>query len=185
VSEMSNMNGNTRKKLYITCVQRNGNTCQKCGISDDKKQLIIDHIDNNNYNNSLENLQLLCRRCNYLKNPRRPFDECVSECSDFESSIKINQTKEHEFRQWAYEELDSKRSILKREFINRGAEVVKISPVTAKRYLDKMCSKAGILKICNGCVQFDEEHPLFRGLIDEYDGLRLRNTENQEQKTEN
>jgi len=73
------MNGPTRKKLYTRIAERDGEFCQKCEKLSSEGQIIVDHIDNNNSNNSFENLQLLCRSCNYKKNPRRPVDECVSE----------------------------------------------------------------------------------------------------------
>ncbi len=76
---MSNMNGITRKKLYPIIVSRDGEYCKCCGVLSTEQQLVIDHKDNDNSNNGLLNLQLLCRTCNYLKNPRQPLDN-VSEC---------------------------------------------------------------------------------------------------------
>jgi len=59
--------------------ERDGEFCRKCEKLPSEGQLIIDHIDNNNDNNSFDNYQLLCRSCNYKKNPSRPLDQCVSE----------------------------------------------------------------------------------------------------------
>ena len=39
--------------------------CKNCGINN-KKVLIIHHIDHNRKNNSIENLIWLCRNCHYL-----------------------------------------------------------------------------------------------------------------------
>jgi len=65
---MSNMNGVTRKKLFPLIATRDGEYCRCCGALPDERQLVIDHKDNDNSNNNLTNLQLLCRTCNYLKN---------------------------------------------------------------------------------------------------------------------
>jgi len=76
---MSKMSGPMRKKLYRIVAERDEEYCRCCGKLPNEAQLVLDHKDNNNSNNYHENLQLLCRSCNYLKNPRRePVDLCVS-----------------------------------------------------------------------------------------------------------
>ena len=67
---MSNMNSRTRQITYEYLKLRDGEYCRICGVSDEDKLLMVDHIDNDNSNNTPKNLQLLCRRCNYNKNPR-------------------------------------------------------------------------------------------------------------------
>ncbi len=84
------MNGIMRKKLYRIIAERDGEYCKCCGKLPSEGQLVIDHRDNNEKNNDLANLQLLCRSCNYLKNPRRPVDECVSENEI--SELQVNKT---------------------------------------------------------------------------------------------
>ena len=148
---MSRMNGPTRIKLYKTIVKRDGEYCRCCGALAEERQLVLDHKDNNNKNNNLLNLQFLCRSCNYLKNPRRPVDECVSEYeSGSQTEIQISRTKEPEFRKFVFHELNEFGKVSENDVINAGAEDVGISPVTAKRYLDKMCSSRGIcMRITN------------------------------------
>ena len=68
---MSNMNSRTRQISYEYLKLRDGEYCRICGVSDENKLLIVDHIDNDTSNNTPKNLQLLCRRCNYNKNPRQ------------------------------------------------------------------------------------------------------------------
>jgi len=51
------MNGPTRKKLYAHIAERDGEFCQKCEKLSSEGQIIVDHMDNNNSNNSFENLQ--------------------------------------------------------------------------------------------------------------------------------
>ena len=155
------MNGNARKKMYRLLVQGYGPFCRSCGHSDEEYQLVIDHIDNDNTNNSCNNLQLLCRRCNYLKNPRRPDDLCVSDERDPAHPImRVKNDKEHQFREFIKEEITEKQSIPYRDLLNAGAEYMDISPVTAKRYLDKMCSSVGYLIKKKGNMQFNLDHPL-------------------------
>ena len=144
---MSKMNGPTRIKLYKTIVKRDGEYCRCCCALAKERQLVLDHKDNNNKNNDLLNLQFLCRSCNYLKNPRRPVDECVSEYeSGAQTEIQINQRKEPAFRKFVYHELNEYSEIKEHDLISAAAEDIGISPVTAKRYLDKMCSSRGLCK---------------------------------------
>jgi len=141
------MNGPTRKKLFQILVKRDGQYCKCCGGLATENTLVIDHKDNISANNDLSNLQILCRRCNYLKNPRRPVDMCVSEEeSPDQSELTVNRTKEPIFRKFVYHQINEGKPIPEQELINSGSEYSGISPVTAKRYLDKMCSSIGIFQ---------------------------------------
>lgn len=142
---VSRMNSVMRKKFYQVIADRDGEYCKGCGTLPSERPLVIDHRDNNNFNNLTENLQLLCRRCNYLKNPR-PVDKCVSEGESgnpVTSELEQNQKKEWKFRKYIYTRLEEQESISINEIILAGAEAIGISPVTARRYLDKMCSVEG------------------------------------------
>lgn len=144
---MSKMNGKTRKKLYRLIASRDGEFCKQCEKLSSQGQLVIDHINNNNCNNSLDNLQLLCRACNYKKNPRRPVDLCVSnDTNSKDDSISINRSTEPQFREFVYNELDNENQVLLDDLIASGAEFVGISVETAKRHLKKMLSKYGKLE---------------------------------------
>lgn len=147
---MSNMNGRTRKKLYQEIAGNSGEYCRMCGKLPWEGQLIVDHRNNDNRNNSLENLQLLCRSCNYLKNPRRPFDkECVNE-GGAEGETELQNSKKNEplFRKYVYQRLNENdnRPLPEKDLINGGAEHVGNSPVTCQRYMNKMCSLEGPLQ---------------------------------------
>ena len=139
---MSKMNGPTRKKLYKEMIVDEGEFCKNCNVLGKERQLVIDHKDNNNSNNHRENRQFLCRRCNYKKNPKRPVDECVSE--NEKSELQVNRTKEPQFRKFVAHEINERVRVPEHELINLGAEHIGMSPVTTKRYLDKMCSLFGI-----------------------------------------
>jgi len=140
------MNGPTRLKLYKLVADRDGEYCRCCGVLAWERQLIIDHIDNNSSNNNPENLQLLCRACNYLKNPRRPVDECVSECesADQTSELAVNRLKEPMFKQYVATRINESGQAPEEDLVNAGAERLDLSPVTTKRYLNKLCSSDGI-----------------------------------------
>ena len=104
-------------------------------------------------NNHPDNLQLLCRRCNYLKNPRlserEPFDMC--ECEPIQhvsfsyhtNEITINKEKEPLFRKYVEDTIDKNKEWEKEDLINSGSETVGVSIITAKRYFKKMCSSTG------------------------------------------
>ena len=161
---MSKMNGPTRKRFYLEMVEDEGEYCKKCGVSGKERQLVIDHKDNDNSNNRRENRQFLCRHCNYLKNPR-PVDECVNDCEESTpSEIQIKTTKEPLFRRFIYHELNEYGTVPEYDLINSGAEHADISPVTSKRYLNKMCSSVGLLirkKVVQTItIQYKDECPL-------------------------
>jgi len=148
------LNGYTRKKLYRVLSEGNGEACKECGKLPNQGQLVIDHKDNNNRNNGLTNLQLLCRSCNYKKNPRKlPLDQCVSVSESvmdgYVSEIDLNRRKEPLFREFVNQFVSEIKEVPQNEIVYSGAEEVEISPVTARRYLDKMCSGRGIFEKVN------------------------------------
>jgi len=138
------MNGITRKKIYSKLSSRDGEYCKGCGKLSSEGQLVIDHRDNNNRNNNSSNIQLLCRSCNYLKNPRRPVDLCVRNSESLETEIQINRTKEPQFKRYVGQRVNEEGKVPEFDLINSGAEILDISPETTKRYLNKMCSSAGV-----------------------------------------
>ena len=83
-----------------------------------------------------------------MKNPRGgPVDKCVSENeAPDQSELEINRLKEPAFRKFIWQQLNEHGKTPEKDLINSGAEVLEISPVTAKRYLDKMCSSTGPLR---------------------------------------
>jgi len=148
---VSRMNGPTRKRFYDLLAKQDGEYCRCCGKLSSEGQLVIDHRNNNNSDNNLENLQLLCRHCNYLKNPRQPVDLCVSESiiDGTVSEIDTNRRKEPLFRKFTVHLIHDHTEVPEHDIINSGSEEIGISPVTAKRYLDKLCSGRGLLERVN------------------------------------
>lgn len=153
------MNKRTRDKLYPIISKRDGEYCKCCGKLPHEAELIIDHRDNNNTNNTLTNLQLLCRSCNYLKNPRKePLDLCVNKKENNldESCLSKNKRTEPAFREFIIEEIekDDWHSLDWNKVIDMGAEKIGISQMTAERYLKKMITKYGPLRLYEGSNGF-------------------------------
>lgn len=157
------MNKRNRDHFYPILVARDGEFCVWCDKVGINKSLCIDHKDNNNSNNDLENLQLLCRNCNTKKNPRgkqKPKNNSLEiETPNQSEEVRLNKKYEPVFREWIENQLKNTDSFLLNEIIDAGAEVTTASPQTIERYLRKMCSFAGVLEVFedankNKCVGY-------------------------------
>jgi hypothetical protein len=142
---VSKMNGITRKRFYIFLVKRDGENCKHCDKSPPKVNLVIDHIDNNNGNNSSGNLQLLCRRCNYLKNPRRPVDLSEREEED-ETELQKSRRIRPLIKKFILHEINENGVVSEKDLQNGGAELHSCSQQTVQRVIDSICSPYGILE---------------------------------------
>ncbi len=144
---MSHMNGITRKKKYAKIVHRDNEYCKCCGVLPHERELIIHHKDNNNFNNNLNNLVLLCRTCNYNIHPRlseRPVDLRVSENEkEIPTEMEVNRTMKPRFQLYVGHILNEKGQESEKELVNGGAQHLGISSVTTKRYMNELCSKDG------------------------------------------
>ena len=131
--------------------------------------LEIDHIDGNKRNDEPTNLQLLCKTCNVIKENKgragrespsamreremregqpatRIARELVNYMEEAPATMQANFLYEMTFRQWLLDKIAKHGSFLKQDAIDAGAEVIGCSPVTTKRYLDKLTSAAGVLQ---------------------------------------
>jgi hypothetical protein len=154
---VSNMNKRTRDKLYPIITKRDGEYCKCCGKLPHEGRLVLDHRDNDNTNNTHTNLQILCYSCNCLKNPKgKPLDMCVK--SEDESSLVINRKKEPKFIEYVKERIEKEDAVKLKDLINSGALKIDISPVTAKRYIEKHSSEGGELMLVNDLVIFSQYH---------------------------
>ena len=145
---MSNMNSRQRLKAYSYLKTRFGAYCRGCQALESERELVIDHRDNNNFNNHSNNWQLLCRSCNYIKNPRlveRPLDVCGGGCDslDRETEITINREKEPKFRKYVELIVGEEKQVPQQDLINGGAEMFECSQKTTRRYLEKLTSSEG------------------------------------------
>ncbi len=158
---------NTRLWAYRYLSTRDGDYCHRCGkIPAALYGLEVDHIDGNPKNNEPYNLRLLCKNCNIaLRNTQRSYsahNEREREIIDGKSATRIakedanyrqgspemkaNLLFEVTFRRWLLGEINTGEGISKKEAINSGAELTGCSPLTTRRYLEKLTCSAGCLK---------------------------------------
>ncbi len=149
--DMSQMNSRNRKRIYPILTKRDGEFCAMCEKVGSYETLFIDHIDNNNRNNELDNLQLLCRSCNTKKNPRGKAKPENDSCKIHEPTatmeVLLNRKYEPMFRDYLERQVQKYERVLKEEIIDSGAEVTDASIPTIERYLRKLCSTAGKYRI--------------------------------------
>lgn len=132
----------------------NDQFCQMCGIS--SKQTILTKVITPENSTKL----VMCESCLSV---HRLSLLCVSERKKvkenerFVTELQINKRKEARFRLFVFEELsESERLKLEEtDLINSGAEFVGISPITARRYLNKLTSRRGVL------TRFDDGEKTF------------------------
>ena len=155
---MARLNSRERKKSYERLKARDGERCNICKRFGSHNTLVVDHRDNNPDNNDLLNLQLLCRSHNYLKNPRGSKAKIVLDSRDLaqpkitSAEFLKNTKSEPLFCHWIDKTLRKEHRILYDDAINSGAQMAGCSPVTAKRYLDKLTSSVGPCQ-----VYYDDE----------------------------
>lgn len=118
------------------------------------RQGIIDCIDNSGDHAKLENLQLLCRVCNTIKNIKKT---TISTTLQMSYSQKKNLKIEPLFRAYVVNRvIESGGMYSVEDAINGGAEKYGFSKKTAGDYLDKLTSIEGPLKDHNGSISWDD-----------------------------
>ncbi len=141
------MNKRLRDKLYPVLIERMGENCVYCGVDlfilgelGKEPKLCIDHIDNNNANNSLKNLQLLCRACNTAKNWARNMPEPNERNAPPELKRSIINKKK--VKKYVWGRLESENFSLKLDdLIDDLTEFIGNSQQANKNYIASMCSK--------------------------------------------
>ena len=104
-----------------------------------KPQGIIDHINGDHEDTRLNNLQLLCRSCNRVKNPEKFVPDPIKTQSE------ITNEKEQSWRDWLLNKCAFEPDGFSIDTaIASGAELFKVSPETIeRRWLRKITSEAG------------------------------------------
>ncbi len=123
--------------------------------------LIIDHIDNDDSNNDITNLQLLCKSCNNIKNSRSKKRRRMTE-REKTPEMARGDKQEDRYRSWLNIEVTVEHKykfISEDEAVYGGAEALTdfsigetISPVTTRRYLKKLTTSAGMYYWYKGFV---------------------------------
>ena len=157
---MTRLNSLQRKKIYKLLVDRDGEKCNHCDRNHPKvKKLVIDRIENQGDYSDIIRLQLLCFRCNYLKNPRKqeriPLDESKSvyvspENMDLDhmTSIDINKQKQPRALPYLEQRLDdSPNGVDYGDMVQSLSIKLSSSPITADRYVKPYCCSVGPFEI--------------------------------------
>jgi hypothetical protein len=170
-----------RNALFDQIAARQGAWCLHCGFwpardgpPDGHGELEIDHADNDTTNWDIENLHILCNKCNLefrqysidmkLQILKQDSDRNVYVCeerhliSDTEilrlrvdytkgsTELQINNSCEVKFRNWVLKMIDQSGALCREDLINGGAEVAGCSIVTTEKYLKKLTSITGPLQ---------------------------------------
>lgn len=148
---MSNMNSTQRRFWYGQILAKQGGEyCIMCcrNMEDlrndgESSKLCIDHRDNNNNHNHLDNMQFLCKSCNTKKNHPQttvPFNRVAT------PEMAAGKRYEKDFRRYVAGRFMENENIGLEysKLIASGAEKVQCSPETIKRYLSKMTSEEGM-----------------------------------------
>ena len=170
---MNRWSRNTYNWAYRFLCLRDGEHCIICKVRPRPNTMLeIHHIDGDITNTNPENLCLLCKRhncgmrnmkpaeqkriiCKYsLQNEREreiglaiPATQFTKETIDYQSGsteMQANSLFETKYRKWIIDNVIIKGEFLKEDAINSGAEEVGCSPITTRRYLQKLTSSSGV-----------------------------------------
>lgn len=120
--------------------------CHEVGVEE------IDHVNGDPSDNHPDNLRGVHKSCNIRQ---RNLAVGISTESERErarekedsAEIEINRDAEPRYRKWLFERSAKPEPLYTGEAIYGGAEIVGISPITARRYLGKVTSPQGIYYI--------------------------------------
>jgi len=140
----------TKNSEYDLIAKHDGEYCKLCGATAAEKKLIVTNKTVYVVDEDSDKKILLCINC---LTDRRLYELCVSErekvneVESYVTELQVSRQKETRFRLYVFERLSESKSKKweEHDLINSAAEVIGISPTTARRYLDKMCSSAGVL----------------------------------------
>ena len=164
---------NTYDWAYRYLTLRDGEQCVICRAKPPKAKLEIDHINGDITNNNPDNLCLLCKKHNCEMRSKSPAEhkkiierysllnekerentvalpatQFTKEVVDYQTGsveMQANAMFEINYREWLINMVKTHQEYLKEEAINAGAEIVGCSPLTTRRYLQKLTSSSGVL----------------------------------------
>jgi len=140
----------THNPDYDLIAKRDGEYCKLCGATSAEKKLVVTNKTVYVVDEDSDKKILLCINCLTKK---RLYELCVSErekvneVASYVTELQVSRQKETRFRLYVFERLSESKNTKweEHDLINSAAEVIGISTTTARRYLDKMCSSAGVL----------------------------------------
>ncbi len=149
---MGNMNKHTHDILYPQIVENQGaEICNnpKCPhrkkqwwiLGAKKPELVIDHKDNNNSNNSIVNLQLLCRSCNTRKNHPRTVEPTTRNAPPEFIAGKKNIKKFKKYLYGRLEEPESNGAVNYEDVVDDASNFIDCTQQSIKNYIQKLKSK--------------------------------------------
>jgi len=146
---MSNMNKRLRDKLYpLIKAKIGGEFCCDCGadlfsLSESGKSdvLCIDHIDNNNNNMEVWNMQFLCKSCNTKKNHPRTTEPTMRDAPPEFIAGKKNYRKANKYVTGRLYDPVEHGALLYDTLIWDMCEFCDFSDTRAKGYIRRMCSR--------------------------------------------
>ena len=156
------------KLLYVVCVRGAGRSilndekfsndkrgkervdqfCQMCGVSSKECKLVTTSWKPPNRRTKTLILCTPCLAIFQISKVCASEREKLKANESYVTELQVSRRKQIPFRLYVFarlQETEDKR-LPERDLINSGAEVVGISTTTARRYLDKMCSSAGVLE---------------------------------------
>jgi hypothetical protein len=146
--------GHTRRKYYSEMREDEGEWCKICGEKPPNVYLEIHFKDGNHNNTARSNRVFACRSDNRRLDPRGKGKRkkglnasIIDQPKVGSAEFQKNREAEPKFRHWLYEMISKHGRMTLDDVINSGAEIAGVSPITAKRYLQKLCSGAGMYVI--------------------------------------
>lgn len=142
------------KELYLhqTHGINIGEYCRACGIQVQKdkegphEQGLVDCMNNSGDHRDLENLQLLCRGCNHIKNPRGPSNR--GDSSTMTWSEAKNKITERKFGGWVLSVIGGSATGQYDfdDLVVEGAVICDNSEIPNRRHLKKLTCRLGPLE---------------------------------------
>ena len=163
------MTGRQRQIRIFEIIEHDGIKCLYCKLDTDDKTRVIDHLDNNPFNNNPENHCICHSKCNLDKkinhdyeiiakdqlgyNQKRVITSLIDDKSKYGNSPEIQHNIDVKdfIKSSLNDELKSIEELLFSEYLNgltylAGEKFGHCSQVTVRRHLDSLCSIFGPFK---------------------------------------